>query len=731
MSLLTRRRALTIGLGAGGALVIGTWLRHDFPGAGTDTLFAPNAFIRVPVEGPVRLVISRTEMGQGTITGTAMLIAEELEVDPASVEFEFAPADRAYDNPMLQFQNTGGSTSTSTSWEPMRLAGATARELLKEAAARRWKVSRSELTAKLGVVHHAPSNRSARYGELVADAAKVRVHEPELKPKQDFTVIGRPVPRLDAVTKSNGSAVFGLDVKVPGALVAVIVRSPVPGGSVKSFDDAQTRTKSGVRHVVKVSAGVAVVADTYWQARQGANALTVDWNEGAFASFDSSTLVATHRAVAAGPTGKRVRDDGQADQVLSAAGEGVLTAEYTAPFLAHATMEPQNATAHCTANRCEVWAPTQGPGIARAEVARLTGLPPEAIEIHQTYLGGGFGRRITQDYVVEAVEVSRAIQGPVKVVWSREDDLRSAFYRPAATHLLRAVVEGSGVKAWRHQVVTQSILAAMLDPFVIAAAAELPDTVKRRLVSFATGVAQPRDLTSYEGAETLPYEIPNVAVDSYLHEPGVPTGFWRAVGQSHTAFATESFIDECAHAAKQDPATFRKALLVKKPRHLAVLDLVLEKAGWNTPLPQGRARGLAVHESINTVAAAVLEVSGSGDAGLQVHRAVMAIDCGTVVNPDLVKAQVESSVIFGLSAAMKQQVTFKAGRVEQSNFHDYPALRMNEAPAIETHVVPSDAPPCGIGEPALPVVAPALANAVFALTGQRLRSLPLELPKPG
>ncbi len=727
MKPITRRAVLSVGLGAGGALLIGSWFKHDYSGVGTSTLFSPNAWLRIPTEGPVRIVVARTDMGQGTITGTAMLLAEELEVDPASMVFEFAPADRAYDNPLLGFQNTGGSMSTSGSWEPLRIAGATARELLKEAAARRWKVSRSELVASLGVISHAASNRSARYGELVAEAANVRVHEPALKPKKDFKVIGQPLPRLDAKMKTDGSAVFGIDVKVPDALVAVVLRSPVPGGFVKKVDDSKAKVMPGVKHVVPILAGVAVVADTYWHARQAAAAVSVEWNDGPFGTFDSSTLADTHRTILKTSTdGRRVRSDGDADAVLSAAGAGVLEAEYFAPYLAHATMEPQNATAHVTDTSCEVWAPTQGPGIAHAEAVRLTGLPPSAVKIHQQMIGGGFGRRITQDSVVEAVELSKAIKAPVKVMWSREDDMRHSFYRPAATHALKAVVEGTTLKAWRHQVVTQSILATMLEPFFMALAEGAPEGLKRAALSMGKSLVPGRDPTSYEGTETLPYDIPNLAVDSFRHEPGVPTGFWRAVGQSHTAFATESFIDECAHAAKQDPAGFRRALLAKKARHLKVLDLVLEKSGWASSSPEGQARGLAIHESINTVAAAVVEVSVKDDT-IRVHRAVMAVDCGTVVNPDLVAAQLESSVIFGLSAALSQQITFKAGRVEQSNFHDYAPLRMNEAPRIETHLVPSDEPPSGIGEPGLPVVAPAVANAVFALTGKRLRRLPLAL----
>lgn len=722
---LSRRALIKSGVAVGGGLAVAVWLTTE-RGKGSAELFAPNAYVRIPAKGPIRVVVGRVEMGQGTATATAMLLAEELEVDPASLELELAGADRAYDNPSLGFQLTGGSSSTVTSWEPVRQAGATARELLKEAAARRWGVKRSELTAKLGVVSHAPSNRSAPYGELVGDAVDVTIHTPDLKAPKDFGVIGKPLPRLDAVEKTNGSAVFGIDVQVPGALVAVLVRSPVPGGTLKSLDDAAAKVMPGVKHVVKVPQGVAVVAQTYWHARQAANALVVEWDAGPLATFESAALRDTHRSLMQDASKRsRVRDDGKADDVLKAA-EKTLSAEYFAPFLAHAPMEPQNATAHVTATRCEVWAPTQGPGLAKEVAARITGLPLEKVVIHQTFLGGGFGRRIGQDYVAEAVEVSKAIAAPVKVVWSREDDMRHSFYRPSATHALTAALEGGEVKAWRHHVCTQSVLLQVLEGFVGGLLPQLPAAVKQKAADMAKKVVPGRDSTSYEGADSVAYAVPNVAVDFTRHEPLVPTGFWRSVGHSHTAFATESFIDECAWALGKDPLALRRALLTKHPRHLATLERVAEASGWSTPPPDGRARGVAVHESFGSVVAAVVEASVAEDT-IRVHRVVMAVDCGRVVNPDVVRAQLEGGAIFGLSAALKQQVTFKEGRVQQSNFHDFAPLRLHESPRIETHVLPSDASPTGIGEPGVPVMAPALANAVYALTKRRLRALPLSL----
>lgn len=720
---VSRRALITAGVAVGGGLAVAVYLRGTARGKGSSSELVPSASLRIPAEGPIEVTVGRVEMGQGTVTATAMLVAEELEVDPSALVVKFAGADRAFDNPALGFQLTGGSTSTATDFGPLRKAGAAARELLKQAAAKRWGVSREQLTVKNGVIT-SPSGGTFTYGELVGDAATLTIYTPTLKTK-DFTLIGKALPRLDAVPKTNGTAVFGLDVQRPGALVAVLVRCPVPGGAVKSFDATEAKARPGVKQVVQVRQGLAVVAETYWHARQGAAALQVVWDEGPNASFESAGLREAHRARLAQPL-RRVRNDGGADAAL-AASKKTLEAEYFAPFLAHAPMEPQNATAHVTADRCDVWAPTQSPSMAKETAVRLTGLPRDAVTIHQTYLGGGFGRRIGQDYVAEAVEVSKAIGGPVKVVWSREDDMRHSFYRPAATHRLQAALDDAGgLVAWRHQVVTQSVLLQVLDAFVGGLAAEAPQALREKTAEVAKKLVPGRDMTSFEGADSVAYAVPNLAVDFGEHEPGVPTGFWRSVGHSHSAFATESFIDECAWAAGKDPVELRRALLSKKPRHLGVLDLAIAKAGWGTPAPQGRARGVAVHECFGSVVAAVVEVSVD-DGAIRVHRAVMASDCGLVVNPDLVRAQLESGVIFGLSAALKGRITFEKGRVQQSNFHDYAPLRLNESPVIECHLVPSGASPTGIGEPGVPVMAPAVANAVYALTKQRLRTLPLSM----
>ncbi len=727
MTMLSRRALLKAGLAVGGGLLIEVSLpqAHAQGSPAAPVTFQPNAFLRITSDDVVTFVLLAVEMGQGVSTSNAQLIAEELGIDPAKMVVEFAPADRRYANPLLGLQATGGSTTTSASWEPYRMAGATAREMLLEAAARSWGVPKSECVAEDGAILHKPTKRSGRFGQFVEAAARLSVPDVTLKTR-DFRVVGKPVPRLDAAAKVDGSIVFGIDVKVPEARSAVVVRCPVPGGQVKSFDAAAAKAMPGVEDVVRISSGVAVVAKTYWHARKAAAQVKVEWDEGPLAGFSSAALLETHRKLARESEGKRVRSKGDVEATLSQAAR-VLEAEYTAPFLAHATLEPQNATAHVTSSKCELWAPTQSPGMLHEQVRRLLSCDGEDVIIHQTWLGGGFGRRLTQEYAIEAVEVSRAVGKPVKVVWSREDDMRHSPYRPAATHRVQGVLDAQGrLVAWKHTVVTQSILAAIGEDWVHATLSSAPGFVK----SMATGLAVPmlsaEDDTAVEGAKDLAYGVPNLAVDFVRHETGIPVGFYRSVGHSHTAFATESFVDEAAHAAGQDPVAFRRELLKFEHRHRWVLELAAEKAGWGAPLPPGHFQGVAVHKSFNSYVAAVAEVSVEGTE-IRVHRIVMAADCGRVVNPNLVEAQLEGAAVFGLSAALKHQITFENGRVQERNFHDYELLRMHETPKIEVHIRHNEAAPTGIGEPGVPVIAPAVANAVFAATGKRLRHLPLLL----
>ncbi len=725
MTTLSRRALLKAGLAVGGGLLVEVSMSAAQAATPAGGIFTPNAFLRVTSDDVVTFILSSVEMGQGAATSHAQLIAEELGIDPTKMVVEFAPADRAYDNPRMGIQATGGSMSTPANWEPYRMAGATAREMLLKAAARRWEVQPSECVAEDGAIHHKPTQRSMRFGQLADEAARLSVPDVTLKTR-DFRVIGQSVPRIDSGPKVDGSAIFGIDVKVPEARVAVVVRCPVPGGQVKSFDAAAAKAMPGVEHVVQISSGVAVVAKTYWHARKAAAQVKAEWDEGPLANFSTTALLETHRKLAREGDGKRVRSTGDADSALKQAAR-VLEAEYTAPFLAHATMEPQNATAHVTSSKCEVWSPTQAPGMLHEQVKRLLGYSGDDVIVHQTWLGGGFGRRLSQDFVIEAVEVSRAIGKPVKVVWSREDDMRHSPYRPAATHRVQGALDAQGrLVAWKHTVVTQSILGEVGDAWVRATLAGAPGFVKSMASGLAVGILSSSDETSIEGANSLPYRIPHIAVDLIRHEPGVPVTFWRSVGHSHSAFATESFVDEAAHAAGQDPVAFRRELLKYQHRHRWVLELAAEKAGWGTAPPPGHFRGVAVHKSFGSYAAAVAEVSVEGTE-IRVHRMVVAADCGRVINPNLVEAQLEGSAVFGLSAALKQRISLENGRVQQSNFHDFELLRMHESPKIEAYIHHNEAPPTGIGEPAVPVIAPAVANAVFAATGKRLRDLPLTL----
>jgi isoquinoline 1-oxidoreductase subunit beta len=708
-------------LAVGGGLL----LEFDTAALAAETpAFAPNAFLRITPDDVIRVVLARVDMGQGTATMHAQFIAEELGVDPRTLTLELSGADHAYDNPAMGFQMTGGSSSTTVSWQPYQRAGAAAREMLISAAAKQWGVPRSECSVAAGAVVHPPSKRSARFGALATLAATLPV--PSVEPKhKHFSTLGVGIPRVDAAMKVNGTAVYGIDVQVPDALVAVLLRCPVPRGTLKAFDATQAKALEGVVAVLEVPQGVAVVGTTYWHAKRGAAAVTCEWNEGALANFDSASLLAKHRELLRGTTGKRVHERGDLASGLKAA--TVLEAEYAAPFLAHATMEPQNATARFVDSKLEVWAPTQGPGATRSILSRRLDLPESDITVHQTWVGGGFGRRIAQDYALEAASVSRALGGkPVKVVWSREDDMQHSPYRPAATHLVRGAIDAEGrIQAWHHRVATQSILSDVIDDFAGAVFSGAPRFVQRLLGSLASGRAEV-DESAFEGIPSLPYEMGALAVDFVRHEPGVPSMFWRSVANSHTAFATESFVDELAWAAKQDPYLFRRARLMRQPRHRWVLELAAEKAGWSKPAAPGVGRGIAVHKAFDSYAAAVAEVKAV-DGAIRVQRLVMALDCGRVMNPDIVKSQVESCAIFGLSATLHGAITFEKGRVQQSNFHQYAPLRLNECPTIETHLRENDAPPTGVGEPGLPVIAPAVANAVYALTKQRLRSLPLSL----
>ncbi len=670
--------------------------------AGAD--FAPNAFIRIGRDNVVTIIVNKSEMGQGINTALPMLIAEELEIDLRRVKVQAAPVGAAYAHPQVGIQFTGGSQSVATEWDRFRKAGAAAREMLLAAAAQAWGVDRAGLRAENGRVL-GPGGRALTYGQLVDRARTQPVPtDPPLKDPSQFKIIGKPTRRLDSREKVTGSATFGLDASVPGMLVAVVARPPVFGATVKSVDEAGAKAVRGVKQVVAVPSGVAVVADSFWSAKKGRDALVVEWNEGPGATIDTDALEAEYDRLARTPGAPALRR-GDADAALVGAARRV-SAQYDMPYLAHAPMEPLNCLVSLGPDRCEIWTGTQFQTIDQANAARAAGLKPEQVAIHTMFLGGGFGRRAVpgSDFIVEAVHVAKAAGAPVKTIWTREDDIRGGYYRPMWHSSLSAGLDAAGKPvAWKHTIVGQSIVENT--PF----AGEIKNGV---------------DGTSVEGAANLVYEVPNAAVDLHSPRSPVPVLWWRSVGHTHTGFVVESFIDELAHAAGQDSYAYRRELLAGKARHLGVLELAAQKAGWGTPLPAGHARGIAVHASFGSFCAQVGEVSIQ-DRAITVHRVVCAVDCGRAINPETIRAQMEGGIVFGLSAALYGQVTMKRGRVQQSNFHDYPVLRFNSMPVVEVHIVPSTAPPSGIGEPGTPLMAAVLGNAIFALTGQRVRSLPL------
>ncbi len=703
---VSRREFLEATAVAGAGLVIGIHLPARGPRGIAPPYpapFAPNAWLRINPDESVLVIVDRSEMGQGVTTSLPMLVAEELEADWSKVRIEFAPADKAYINPMFGMQGTGGSTSVRAAYTPLRKAGAAAREMLVAAAAETWKVDKSECRAEKGVVVHTPSKRRLSYGKLAAKAATVPVpQDVPLKDPKDWKILGTRVRRLDTPAKTDGSAQFGIDVKAPGLLVALVARSPVFGGKVKTFDAGKAKAVPGVRHVVQISTGIAVVADGYWAAKKGRDSLEITWDEGPTADVSTATIAQlfTQRA---DQSGAMARHDGDATGALPGAAMK-LDAAYELPFLAHAAMEPMNCTAHVRADGVDIWAPTQFQTGAQGLGAGVGGVPPEKVKVHTTYLGGGFGRRFELDFIKEALEASKAAGAPVKLIWSREDDIRNAQYRPACYHRMQAGLDAGGQPvAWTHRVVAPSIMARVF-----------PDSVKNGL-----------DEEAVEGGMAMPYAVPNVHVDYVLTDTGIPVGFWRSVNNSFNAFAVESFIDELAHAAKKDPYEYRRDLLGKAPRHLGVLNLAASKAGWGTPLPAGRAHGIAVHKSFDSYVAEVAEVSVDADGTPRVHRVVCAVDCGPVVNPDTVEAQMQSAIVYGLTAALWGEITIDKGRVQQSNFHDYRMLRLAEMPVVQVHIVPSSDAQGGVGEPGTPPIAPAVCNAIFALTGKRIRKLPI------
>ncbi|HEX5004844.1 MAG TPA: xanthine dehydrogenase family protein molybdopterin-binding subunit [Gemmatimonadales bacterium] len=712
---LSRRDFVRAGIAAGAGLTIAIHLPGCSPRAPvvTGPPFEPNAWLKIGTDGVVTVVVDKSEMGQGVLTSLPQMIMEELDGDWTTVRIEPAPAGPQFINPAFGLQGTGGSTSVRLSMRPLREAGAKARAMLVAAAAQQWGIEPGACSTENGFVKETGKRRKLGYGELATAAAALPVPESvTLKDPKDFKLIGTPAKRLDLKGKVTGTAGFGIDAHPEGVLVAVVARAPVLGATPTGFSADPALAVPGVKQVVQIGSGVAVVATGYWAAVQGRQVLKVSWSKSPLAGLSSEGIAGRLRSLAGKP-GVTARHDGDAAAALRTSAKRV-EATYEAPFLAHACMEPMNCTAWVEGDKATVWAPTQfqsGGGLGvQGITAKLTGLPETAVSVHTTFLGGGFGRRFELDFVIDAVQTSQAVGGPVKVIWPREDDIRHDFFRPVSLSKLSAGLDDDGKPvAWSQTVVTPSIMSRFTSVF-----GPLPKGL---------------DGTAVEGTADIAYAIPNIHCGWVDADLGVPVGFWRSVGHSQNGFMAECFIDEMAHAAGADPYKYRRDLLANAPRHRGALELAATMSAWGTPLQAGRARGIAVVSSFGSYVAEVAEVSVE-NGRIRVHRVVCAVDCGMVVNPDIVAAQMESAIVFGLTAALHGRITLDKGAVVQGNFDSYPMLRINEMPVVEVHIVPSTEAPGGVGEPGTPPIAPAVANAVFALTGQRIRSLPLVLGSP-
>jgi CO/xanthine dehydrogenase Mo-binding subunit len=705
---VSRRTFLVAGAAAGGGLLLGFYLPQrviaEAATAGTD-VFGPNAFVRIRPDNSVTLVMPQVEMGQGTYTSMSMLIAEELEVDLVQVTLEAAPPDdKLYANPLTGFQVTGGSTSVMAYWEPLRRAGATARVMLVAAAANDWSVDPLSCRAEKGAVVDPATGRRLKYGELADAAAKLPVPDKvALKDPKDFTLIGTPAKRIDTPDKVNGKAQFGIDAIVPGMKIAAVAACPVFGGKLVNVDDSKAMAIKGVRQVVRLDDAVAVVGDHMWAAMQGLAALDIDWDDGPNANVSTASIV-EQMEVASQKEGVVAHKEGDIAKGMTDSARKV-EAVYEVPFLAHAAMEPMNCTVHVREDGCNIWVGNQVVSRAQAAAAQVTGLPPEKVQVHNHLIGGGFGRRLDVDGITQAVAIAKQVDGPVKVIWSREEDIQHDVYKPYFFDRMTAGLDANGTPiAWHHRITGSSVWARWLPP------------------TFKNGF----DPDTIEGAEP-PYELPNILLDYVRQEPpGLTTGNWRGVGPTHNIFVVESFIDELAAAAKKDPVEYRRGLLGKSPRVLGALNLAAEKAGWGQPLAPGLGRGVSVQLAMGTYLSQIAEVEVSKDGEVSVRRVVCALDCGMAVNPDTIAAQIEGGIIFGISAALWGEITLKNGRVEQNNFNDYRVLRINETPLIEVHLVKSIEAPGGIGEPGTIGIAPAMTNAIFAVTGKRIRKLPIK-----
>jgi CO/xanthine dehydrogenase Mo-binding subunit len=737
---LTRRNFLKVSFAAGTGLMVGFNIaplegsaRADDKVRLTDKkILVPNAWLRIQPDSTITVMVNHSEMGQGITTALSMIVAEELAADWSKVRAEIAPAAAVYKNPAFGVQATGGSTSVETSWDILRTAGAATRELLISAAAANWKVPVSECRAKNSSVQHAPSGKATAYGQLLEKAAAMKISEhPQLKSPENFSLIGRPMPRLDSALKARGKAVYGIDVQLPGMLNAAVVHAPLLGAKRQSMDDSAVKSMPGVRRVVTLESGVAVVADTFWQAHSAAQMLDIQWNTTSRDELSTPGIM-SRWAELAKTEGKAVREDGDAAEAMKKAFKKIR-AVYTLPYQAHACPEPMNCTAHVRKNSCEIWVPTQAQGVAQDIAADICGFSLDQVQVHTTYLGGGFGRRGLSDFVAEAVQISQTVGAPVKLLWTREEDMRNDYYRPASYNILEAGLDQTGLPtAWFHRAVGSAEIETIIkDGAPAFLPAWLPRGIKNTAAKIATrfilGARSAEDAMG--GSATMAYDIENIRIEHVRDNPGVPVGAWRSVAYSRNTFVVESFMDEIAAATGRDPIDLRLKMLEDVPRHRKVLKMVAEKSGWHRSKSAGIFQGVALSAFHNTPAAMVADVSVAGDGQVTVHRVVCAVDCGTVINPKIVEAQMIGGIVFGLTATLKSLITVDNGRVQQSNFDEFPLLRMDEVPKIEVHLAASNEPPSGIGEVGVPPIAPAVTNAIFAATGKRLRSLPVEFDR--
>jgi isoquinoline 1-oxidoreductase beta subunit len=724
---LTRRRFfIATAAVVGGGLAL-RWATHepDSLRASNDIL-EPNAFLQITPDGRFIFQLDRVEMGQGTMTGFVTLVAEELDVNPERFEVQFAPVLPTFQRPL---QMTGQSRSMVDSWDVLRETGAAARAMLLAEAAERWQVSAAELTTHNGLVLHSASNRRIAYAELAEGAASRSVPgSPQLKAPADYRLIGKHVPRLDIPVKINGEAEYGIDVQLDGMLTAVVARCPEIGGYITAFDAEKANSMPGVRSVVELndSRGVAVVADDFWSARQAAKTIKIEWQPGPLAGKNDRDLLNEMRALL--DEGELAYETGVGDVAeLLEDNPELHIAEYSTPYLAHAPMEPMNATAHVTADHCELWVPTQGPDMARQVASDLTGLQREQVDVHTTWIGGGFGRRVMWDFVVEAVEVAMSVDVPVKLVWTREDDIRCGYFRQQTMHRVTAATDADGYpSAWEHRQVVTPTGELLTPPTISTLLPESVSSANRQKFGAWLGKKTVEWMGAFqarEGAIDIKYKLPNWKFAQTAYDPGMPISIWRSVGNSYNAFVVESCIDELAHKVAKDPLQYRRELLAEQPRHLAVLDKLEQFSGWGEQANQG----LAIFDSFGAVVGQVATVSVDERNKIRVEKVVCVVDCVRAVNPDIVRQQMEGAIIFGLTAALYGEINIENGRIKQSNFHDYRMLTLADAPDIEVHIIESGDEPSGIGEPGTPVIAPAVANAVFATTGKRLRALPLKL----